>query len=303
MIDLENAGTPLAHNETLGDKWFPFIHGPNEIPGVVATVLQEGASRPAWNCERSGLSSSLVVWPRETLLRAGVVVQAEEGKEPGAKVCIPFLEGLPNDMTVEEVYRWQDKVQGEVCAQPADDSAPLWFYDPLFFRDAYPDLSPGVTHTFLLGGLCYGMRRALLDEMTVAKGPVFEAHAAKWLSENPGKTSRDVPPLKVPLVGARILGPAGFACEYQARCTIMDLDTFDFGPEGAKVKVHRFVAEFGNPGQTIQMLLFAPETVCAKGYEPKEGHEVDVIFWLQGRVADLPPETEAAQDETEKTAE
>ena len=38
--------------------------------------------------------------------------------------------------------------------------------------------------------------------------------------------------------------------------------------------------------------------MCVKGYEPKEGDDVDMIFWLQGRVDDT--EGMVAQ-ETEET--
>ena len=31
--------------------------------------------------------------------------------------------------------------------------------------------------------------------------------------------------------------------------------------------------------------MFAPERIC-NGYEPKEGEEVDLAFWMQGRVVD-----------------
>ncbi len=33
--------------------------------------------------------------------------------------------------------------------------------------------------------------------------------------------------------------------------------------------------------------MFVPERVCPKGYVPKAGDEVDMIFWLQGRVIDV----------------
>ena len=64
----------------------------------------------------------------------------------------------------------------------------MWFYDPLYGRDR-DDLTAGVTHTFLLAGLAYGLRRALLDEITITRGPQFEAHAAAWLAANPARSA------------------------------------------------------------------------------------------------------------------
>ena len=33
-------------------------------------------------------------------------------------------------------------------------------------------------------------------------------------------------------------------------------------------------------------IIYAPAERIAKGYEPKEGDDVDMIFWMQGRIAD-----------------
>jgi hypothetical protein len=96
----------------------------------------------------------------------------------------------------------------------------------------------------------------------------------------------DVPALKVPLKGKTILDITDRYCEYQSRAVIFDVDSFDFGPEKAKVKVYRFGVSFGAPEKPVYAIIYASEKVCIKGYEPKEGDEVDMIFWLQGRIAD-----------------
>ena len=159
------------------------------------------------------------------------------------------------------------------------------------------DLTPGVTQTFYLAGLCLGIRRALLDEMTVTKGPMYEAHAAKWMEAHPDKTRLDVPPLKVSLNGMRVLGPTERCSEYQGRVRIYDVDSFEFGPEGAREKVYRFGATFGAADTPLRLILYAPERICFKGYEPKEGHEVDVVFWMQGRVVDAGDEAPEMVDD------
>ena len=52
----------------------------------------------------------------------------------------------------------------------------MWFYDPLYGRDK-DDLTPGITHTFLLAGLAFGLCKALLDEITITQGVRYEAYA------------------------------------------------------------------------------------------------------------------------------
>lgn len=274
------------HLEQLGDKWFPLLADPSMIPGVIATTLSQGGTRPVWNLETEDTQTMLMAWPERSLLRAGVVVKGPREGKLDPVVVVPLLEGFPNTLTVVDTHPWRGGEQGEVLAQPEDEAEPLWFFDPLFFRDARVDLTPGVTQTFYLAGLCLGIRRALLDEMTVTRGPMYEAHAAKWLEANPDRTRLDVPPLKVSLNGMRVLGPTERCAEYQGRARIYDVDSFLFGPEGAQEKVYRFGATFGTSDTPLHFILYAPERMCLKGYEPREGHEVDVVFWMQGRVVD-----------------
>ena len=76
-----------------------------------------------------------------------------------------------------------------------EGAMPLFFCNPLYFRDARMLATPGVRHTFLLAGMAYGVRRALLDELTITEGPDYEAHAKAWLEAHPGSSRTDVPQL------------------------------------------------------------------------------------------------------------
>lgn len=287
------------HLEGLGDKWFTLLESPEMIPGVVATVIKEGGTRPVWNVEQGNTQTMLMAWPEESLLRASVVLSGPRDGKLEPVLAVPLLEGFANALTVVEAYPWKSGVQGEVLAQPDDDVDPLWFFDPLYFRDAVVDLTPGVKQVFYLSGLCLGIRRALLDEMTITTGPAYETYAAQWLEKNPDRTRLDVPPLRLSLNGVRILGPVERCSEYQGRVSIYDVDSFMFGPEGAQEKVYRFGATFGAQECPIHVILYAPERICLKGYEPKEGHEVDVLFWMQGRIVDIGDDVPEMEDTPE----
>lgn len=278
------------HLESLGDKWFPLVADPSMMPGVVGMVVTNGGTRPPWCIQEGNVETMLLAWPQDSLLRASVIVRGESGEEMTPVTVLPFMEGLANDLTVEEAFAWANGVTGEVLIQPDDKGAPLWFYDPLFFRDNKGDLTPGVSHTFLISGLCYGIRKALLDDMIILQGPQYEAYAAHWLKENPDKTRLDVPPLKINLRGTSILGPSGNrASEYQARCRINQVETFTFGPEGFQEKVYRFDTVLGAEEAPLRIMMYAADSICTKEYVPAPGDEVDLIFWMQGRIADLTP--------------
>ena len=292
------AGDGMLHFETVGGitaavtAGRPVLVGDREIPGVIGTTVAEGGTRPIWRIEEGERETFLMAWPKESLLRAGVVFTGPKNAQLEPAGVFPFLEGFANSLTVVETHPWKQGKTGmrgrvgEVLAQPDDDGAPIWFFDPLFYRDAKVDLTPGVTQVFYLSGLCYGIRRALLDELTVTQGPVYEAWAKKWLDANPGKGRLDVPPLKIPLRGSNLLQPAARCSEYEGRMTLGKVESFNFGPEGAEEKIYCFSASFGKDDKWLNLIMFAPERIC-NGYEPKEGDEVDLAFWMQGRVVDL----------------
>lgn len=275
----------MKHEELLVKPWSVLLNSLKELPYVMKVVVDEGGTRPIWNAKSGNNENFVMAWPREPLLRAGIIVGGEvEGKlEP--KAIFPFMEGFPNTMRVEATHPWANGLEGEVGCLAGESDQILWFYNPLFFRDNVIDLTEGIEQTFYLSGLCLGLRRALLDEITITNGPYYEAHAEKWLKENPDKTRLDVPALKIDIHGKHILSPTDTASEYQARVTVEEVEEFEFGPKGGG-KIYRFVSTFGDK-ENVRILMFVPERVCPKGYVPKAGDEVDMIFWLQGRVIDV----------------
>ena len=77
------------------------------------------------------------------------------------------------------------------------------------------------------------------------------------------------------------------------------MDSFDFGPGEAAKKIYRFGIALGNPEDPLYAIIYAPAERIAKGYEPKEGDDVDMIFWMQGRIVDEP----LTEEEVEAQAE
>ena len=273
----------INHFEGLGDRWHCLLDNPAQaMPGLVETVVREGGTRPAWKKTTAKHETILLAFPPTDPIRGAVVVQGEPGGEMKAKTACPLLEGLPNDMTIAEVYPWKSGVEGAVAARRNEDGEPIWFYTPFLFRDR-DDLTPDVRQTILLSGLAMGVRRALVDEMTISSGPDYEQHAAIWLADNPDKTRLDVPQLKVPLSGARILQGGGLSCEYQVRAPITSVELTNFGPEKVYIIHVRFGLNTENP---LELPIYASTKAC-KNYVPHPEDEIDAYVWLQGRMLDI----------------
>ena len=276
-------GENRQHFEGLGLQWGVLLGGmPQQLmPQVVATVLKAGGTRPAWRWNVNKTDFYLMAWPKDEPVRACVVMAGPEGDKLHPLDAFPMAEGLPNDAKVAETHPWKVGVGGNVAVTMTEGRSPMWFYDPVFERD-YDMLTEGVTQTFLLSGVCLSIRKALLDDITITKGPPFEVYAQDWLEKNPGKTGLDVPPLKFNLKGRHLIMPGRQFCEYQMRATVEDVD--DCRLDRMDIRI-LYVSFPFDDRPSLQLPLYAPKSVL-KDFDPKAGDEIDAYVWLQGRVTD-----------------
>lgn len=278
------SGEQRRHLESLGAAWTAVSGIPPQvlIPQVVGTVLKEGATRPAWQWTVQDNEYVLLAWPKEEPLRASVLLQGPKDGQLRPVSAVPLLEGLPNDLTVSCVHPWDEGCGANVGVAMLEEGQPMWFYDPLYLRDKN-DLTEAVTHTFLLGALAFGVRKALLDEITITQGPNYEAYAKAWLEANPDKTRLDVPPFKVNVAGKHLIHPGQAFGEYQIRAQVLDVDDCQLEKMPMKILYTRFPFENRPP---LNLPIYVAK-LNLKGYEPKVGDEIDAYVWFQGRVIDL----------------
>ncbi len=270
--------------EALGQKWFALLDNPEkDAMAFIPRIIEEGGTREAWCVNTPELETGLYAWPSDQPLRVSVTVR---GKKEGRLIPVtvmPLLEGIPQDMTFEEVHPWSNGVTAFVGACRNEGATPLYFHEPFYFRDKEYFSTPGVRQTFLLAGMAYGVRRALLDELTITEGPEFERFAAKWLEEHPGSTRLDVPQLKVDLRGQSVLMPGDMPGDYQLRATIARVEECVLDER----KIYMlYIAPLGtDTPNPLHLVIYAPEKICKDG-PFKEGDEIDALLWLQGRLLD-----------------
>ncbi len=276
----------IPHLESVGDKWAPFLTNVEaELPQVIARVVKDGGTREAWQAKNENEETILMAYPQESTFRASATFRGTPEGKLNPMTAVPLMEGIQTEMIVLDTYEWKSGVSGEVLALHEPTKRPFWFFDPLFFRDKKEDLQKEQPQNFYLAGLVYLVRKALLDEMTITQGENYERYAMQYLADNPDKSRLDVPPMQVSLKGAEIVSLGQKACEYQARGIVRDLKSFTFGPKEAEKKVYSFVINAGIGEEIMPLVLYACESVCGK-LELEEGMELDLYFWLQGRVVD-----------------
>ena len=194
----------MQHLESMGDKWVALGVDPKNINGVINVTLELGGTRPVWSVKDENIERMVMAWPSEGLLRSSVTLAGEPEGQLSAVAVSPLMEGFTNEMIFKSAYGWKGGHAGEILAQHEGSGLTLCFYDPLYFRDV-EGLADGAKRKFYISGLCYGMRRALLDELTITEGPRYEQHAKEWMIANPSKTRLDVPALKIPLKGVTLI--------------------------------------------------------------------------------------------------
>lgn len=290
------------HIEAMGDKWFFLLNGPKQLDDLIGLTLKEGGTRSIWTgIENNEQESILMAWPYESPLRSAVLVTGKKDGQLNPVTAFPLLEGYPNELYIQDSFAWKSGMEGEFSVIQDENADPIWFYNALYFRDKCVDFTDNKPHEFLLAGFSYGIRRALLDEITITEGPTYEAHVTSWLEKNEGKTRLDVPALKVSLSGTSIMSVTQNRSEYQARVTISNVHSFNFGPEWAETKIYCFNISVGPKEKPINIIIYASERSCLKGYVPEDGHEIDMIFWLQGRLSDPDEGRPADYDENKQT--
>lgn len=275
------------HSESVGDVWAALTgQDPRAImPQVAGTVIAAGGTRPVWQWKRDGKEYMVLAWPQDQPIRAALLLQTDENGKQTPVSVFPLLEGVPNDLLVEDVHPRQEGHGADVAVEMMAGKNPMWFFDPFYGRDR-DDLTPGVLHTFWLAGAALGLRRALLDHFTIAQGAYYEEYAQKWLEDNPGKKTGDVPPLRVEIKDKHMILPGRHYGEYHMRGVVTEVEDWQFDKMPVKALYINFPFDERPP---LSLPIFASSFVLGE-YAPEKGQEVEAYVWLQGRIIDLDTE-------------
>lgn len=281
------------HSAALGQVWQALTgRNPAEIMSqITATVLAAGGTRPPWQWSLKGEDYTAMAWPQDQPIRACVLLSGPEGEKMRPLTIVPLLEGLPNDLCVEEVFPLPEGAGADVGVLMQEGKNPMWFFDPFYTRDK-DDLTPGITHTFWLAGLALGFRRALLDEITLTDGPDYELYAQDWLSKHPDKKSIDVPPLKIDIKGKRFIMPGRFYGEYQIRAEVEEIEEWSFD----KTAIHVFYLSFPfDDRPPLRLPLYVSQYTLGNA-KIEKGQDIEAYIWLEGRVIDLEASPEPGRE-------
>lgn len=288
-LNLKKSIPERLHNAALGQVWFALTgqNPKNIISQIAATVLEAGGTRPPWHWNVGDKEYMAMAWPQDQPIRACVLLSGRSGKELIPVSIFPLLEGLPNDLTVEETYPLPEGEGANVAVNMTESKNPMWFFDPFYIRDK-ADLTPEITHTFLLAAAALRINKAMLDEITLTSGPIYEQYAEKWLTEHANAKSMDVPPLKIDISNKYLIMPGRYFGEYQIRAPVENFEEWQFDKMPVQVLYLTMPFEKRPP---LRLPVYVSNFV-AHGFKAEKGQFIDAYVWLQGRVIDMENTTE-----------
>lgn len=191
----------------------------------------------------------------------------------------PFMEGITNEVVIDAYYQWKDFPAGESCGDFNNALGLSWF-DPIFIHDS-PLIKNAKKYKVNFSALAYSLEKVKDEIITVDKGGVYEVQLERFLKENPDKTAKDMPPVKLNLGTGTVFLPTGYAAEFQYQSKILSVDKLYFGKD-IIYKMQVIISQDVDD-KNFYANLYAHESIL-NGYIPNKGDMVRGIFWLHGHL-------------------
>ena len=99
----------------------------------------------------------------------------------------------------------------------------------------------------------------------------------------PDKTGEDAPPLEVSNEGMTMFYQEKYACEYQYRGIVLDVEELEFNNKAIK-KLTLIVIRGEEPQNVVAINMYIPADRIQENYEPERGDEVIGTLMLIGTV-------------------
>ncbi len=193
----------------------------------------------------------------------------------------PLFEGIKNEVVIDEVYSWENAIEGEVAATIGQ--VRLSFFAPFFYAQ-FAGINEGETCHVSLAGLAYSAENAAM-ECEIGEGEFYEMVLENFLEANPDKTKDDLPFAKVSFDGLPVLFPREYYSEYEYRGKIFEVS--DINLKNCKFKkVKILVGRKAEPHEQsdqndVFINLYIAEHI-GKNCDIIVGNDIQGVLWLTG---------------------
>jgi hypothetical protein len=272
------------HFEGHGDKWDTLNLKDAEImSNVITTSLENGSllENHVYKDPNGKKNILPLIYPNESDIKV-CTLNVTKRKNLSLESMFPLMKGIPNEVTLEKKYTWQNKIEGEVAFKAHGFDS--FFFAP-FYKQEFKDLKKGSRIKVYFSALAYSIEKAMM-KFEVDKGPMYDMQLIEFLEKNPKKTKNDFKNPIVHMDGLVVFFPTKYHSEYEYRGTILELETIEFfGEKIAKTKV--CIKRDEDRNDLMYINLYIPFN-CFKGFKLKVGMDIQGIIWLQGYCVELP---------------
>jgi hypothetical protein len=267
----------MVHFEGHGDHWNALGFKDDETLGIIQESIEKGTIDQNHIFQSSEDNSKLIpiLYPEHNSIQICSLLISINGTNT-VESFYPILEGIRNQVVINEKYTWENNLEGEVEIY-RDDKINLYFFAP-FFHKNFGMLKKGSKAEVYLAGLAFFVEKAA-TEYDIKNGDLYEMALNNYLKDNPHKTRKDFPSVSINMDGSIILFPTDEYSVYEYRGKILDLEyvTF-FGKNVAKTKI--FLENSENENNLYINLYFSGDNV--RDCNINIGDNIQCKFWLIG---------------------
>jgi hypothetical protein len=267
------------HFEAHGDRWevFGLLEEPDTLVKLIRYCVENGIMQKEMVSSIAATDKKIVplIYPSLGDMQICALIEKSD-KESQFISMYPLMEGIANELRIEDIYTWKNGIEGEVICTFAD-KIEVSFFAP-FYHKEFIDSNINKKEMIWLAGLASSVKNANGEKYEIDKGPFYEMQLAEFLKENPNKTPNDFPFVTVLTKGLAAMLPTSYFCEYEYRGTIENIRYLDFfGEQCAKIKICIVRPD----DKQLKINLYISKFIL-KGYIPKKGDDIRGVMWLTG---------------------
>ena len=267
--------------EALGDIW-DWLNIPKQnIPAYVRYIAENAFClsdyKKSFSQPIDRISQVYPRWPVDMRFLLTTTVKPDK-KALIFNSCSILMRGYPNILRINDTYQFKSGVEGYVSAS-LDDGPDVDFLAPLFYREKN-DYQINISVTVYLSALALNARPASEKIFKFSEGTAYEIMLKEFLKENPSKTKKDFPYIKISTKQMTALLPTEATSLYQYRAKILNI--FPMDPfEKTEIFKLLLLSAGDSPKNSLKINLYVKKNDL-NGYIPKKGDFIEGILWMYG---------------------
>jgi len=225
----------MEHDETHGWAWNAIgFENTEYLLENIQKSLQNGTLLENMIIDNKDHKLFYIVYPNNNPVQICLLIKSNENSN-NLESFYPLVEGIENELTIIDEYKWENELEGEIIAD-FKDIVEISFFSPFFSKEfsEYKNKKVKVS----LAGIADGIEIADDNETIISEGPFFESQLNEFLNENPDKNKDDFEPMKLSMKGASVFLPTEYSSYYQFRSTVQSIEAvFFLNIELVKLKI------------------------------------------------------------------